>query len=601
MRDAACALVVTVLVGSALLDGRDRFGGRDWDYTEADLYSARQSLLVERELPLWMPYRAGGHDALADPLSAWLSPIGILSVAFGVPVGTRVFLALAAGLGALGAMRLGRKLDLGGAGGAAIAIPLFVGVPMALYAAGGLPAFAMGLTILPWLVLCVLRRDALGMIGAGALLAVDIYAGDVNHFVYHSLFLGIFVIALALIQREPQRVVELGLVFLAAAGLAAPKLVPAGMLALENPRLISDSSYDALSATLLVNALLDRDAVRFVEAPRNEFIIATDEGRVIVAPIVKPRVRVAGPIDWVNVGSYIGILGLALGLVGAVQALRPRARHRSEWIALCVGGCVFLWLGSGHNAPLNLYDLLRELPVFSSTRRPARLIVYPLFVLVCFGGCGLAWLCSLSTARFGARFTSAAAALILVAFVLDVHGPARRAYRQSFIEPDRYQVTEGPGFRQVRGRRPPDSSYYGVPVAPFARAGVGVVNGYRTKQFEAHALAPQHADYTGEVSALGGAQVMELAVTARRIEVGLETERDDTLIVNQNWMPGWHVVKPEAATCAEHTDGRIAVRVPAGTERVILYYTTPGLYAGIAITFAGAVATAGTLMYRRRR
>ena len=72
--DVLIAVLAAAVVLAALCYGFDRSWGRDGDQFEADLVSARRSILSEAELPFWMPYRVGGHDAWADPQSVRARP-----------------------------------------------------------------------------------------------------------------------------------------------------------------------------------------------------------------------------------------------------------------------------------------------------------------------------------------------------------------------------------------------------------------------------------------------------------------------------------------------------------------------------------------------
>src|SRR5262245_34893664 len=103
--ELAFALLAAIVAGVSVWDGFDKNGARDWDFFESDLASARRAILEHHEWPAWMPYRAGGHDAWADPQSLWMSPIGFLTLAFGSAAGIRLFVALCAGAAFLGAAR----------------------------------------------------------------------------------------------------------------------------------------------------------------------------------------------------------------------------------------------------------------------------------------------------------------------------------------------------------------------------------------------------------------------------------------------------------------------------------------------------------------
>lgn len=576
-------LLVGLFALVAMTHGLDRWGGRDWDPHLADLLAARRSLL-QLEAPLWMPYRLGGYDALADPSSTWCSPLGLLVLVLGPGWGPRLFAALAAAATAWGALLLGRLLGLGGPGRAAAAIALAAGPPLGLTMAAGVPTFTAGIAVLPWLTLCVLRGTRGALLLAGALLALDLFAGDVNHFVFHAVWTVLVAAAAALAERDPRRLLSIALVGLASAVLAAPKLVPLALFARDHPRPTEDRR-GALTWRLFGHALLDRGSVRCVEAPWHEFVVLERGGGLVRSfPLEVPLERVVPgtAVDWADTAHYLGPLGLGLALVGLARG-GPGRRTR---LAVGAAALPMLWIAFGKNATPSAWEALHALPVFSSLRSPARLTLYPWFALALLAGAGLdatqAWLAE--------RRARAVAPLLLAILALDVAPPAWRAYRQTFIEPD-------PGLAPAPFRTrllavPPGSSWYGPPVAPSVVAGLAVMNGYAAVPVTPCVVPVEdRACYRGEAFLLAGhGDVTSLEVGSRRIAVELATRDRDRLVVNQNWARGWELLAPTDAALARHDDGRLAVDLPAGASRVVLRYTSPGLGAGLLLFLLGGAA-----------
>jgi len=592
--EAAFLLLVLVLTGGALAGDLGRFGGRDWDQFEADLVSARRAVLADGELPFWMPYRVGGHDAFADPQSLWLSPLGLLVLALGVPVGIRAFLALAAAVAAAGVLRLGRRLGLGPPGRLLAAALVGLGPPLALYAAGGIPTFTLGLALLPWVVLGLLRGTAGGAVAAGLLLALDLYGGDVNHFVFHGLFAALLLGAWAVLARSWRPLLAGALAAAVAGAAAAPKLAPALALTRRTPREVGERGRGAMTLALFGHAFLDRAATRAVEAPYGEFLVLTRDGRL--AQGVDPAEALPHTaVDWVHTGSYVGPLAAALALAGAFVlvaggggARAPPRLARGPLAALLVAALVMAWLACGANATPSGWLALRGLPLFGSLRSPERLVLYPYLGLVLLAGAGLDLLLGRLRARApgGARFV---AATVLVAVGLDVHLAARSAYAAAFVEPGPRAASAGP-FVSVAGRRPPGSTYYGVPVAPHALAGRSVTNGYTAVPTAGGAVPSGHPAYRGEAFLAGGrGDLGHVAVTARRLTVEADLEALDTLVWNQNHAPGWTAVAPAGARARRRgpDDPRLAVDLEPGARRVELVYTPPGLGWGLLVALLG--------------
>ena len=599
--DTLLAGVIALLVASAMVPLTAAWGGRDWDQFETDLLSARRSLLVEHELPLWMPWRGGGHDAWADPQSLWCSPLGLLVLALGLRWGVCGFFALAAGCGALGVQRLGAELGLGAAGRNLAAVALFLSPPLGLYAAGGIPTFVLGLTLLPWVAWCLLRDEPRAWVLGGALLALDLYTGDVNHFLFHALFLSLLWAALAVFQRQPRVLFRVALLGLAAAVFASPKLVPTALLARQNPRVVDASKRGALTPTLTAHVLLDRGATaRYLARPFTEFVVQTREGRLAnrEQPAPAEELLPETAVDWVNVGHYQGPLVLLLALGGGVLLLvrgDPCARSRFGALALAGGG--MLWLAWGANAWPSAWNALHELPVFSSTRSPGKLILYAVLPLSLCAGVGLdAVMRRVARAQVDPHTRSAIAGLLVGVVLLDVHPPARAAYRKAYCEPPRpLQLDSAGRFRSVVVLQPSGSTHYGPPVRPCLEAGVSAINGYTAVPLAPSAVAVGDPRYRGEAFVLepDAPPVLGWRFTARRIEVEFApSDAARAVVVNANWAPGWKVEAPDVATCTAHDDGRIHLQVPPGVARVRLIYTPPGLWAGLLVFLLGVPALA---------
>ena len=619
--NAALAFLVFLLVFSALWGNFDLDGGRDWDEFQADLLSARRSILEEGEAPFWMPYRAGGHDALADPQSLWLSPLGILVLALGFPFGVRTFIALCAGFGAFGALLLARRLGLSRSGGALLASVLFLSTPTALYTAGGIPQFVLGLAMLPWLVILLEKGTRWSALLCGAILALDLYGGDVNHFIFHALFLLVFAVSLAVVKTRIKPLLSVAVVGVSAFVFAAPKFVPVCFFAVENPRQVGEVvGRGGLTPGLLLHVLLDSNGVSRLEKPFGEFVGMTMSGDLVslnyVPTHVLTKVVPETVVDWVNVGAYMGGGGVVLSTIGflllaaearrrIVHNMRSRKRHGNSRdnssgrlltetpesnrkkqpfsivLALAVPALLFLWLSFGTNTTPSAWAALQQLPVFSSLRHPARLLIYFLLFFSVLASFGLEWIRSFGSRFLGPRVAWAVVWVVVVLIALDVHVPSRRAFALTFCEEPIHLRTDG-NFVQQSWHLPYGTTWYGPPVTPFVRARKGVVNGYCSVPTPRAAVPMGTPNYRGEAFFLevGSAKVSGVIVTARRIEVLYETAQEGVLIVNQNWAGGWRAGGPAGTEVFKHEDGRIAVKVPPGSGNVKLCYTPTGFFWG---------------------
>ena len=75
-----------------------------------------------------------------------------------------------------------------------------------------------------------------------------------------------------------------------------------------------------------------------------------------------------------------------------------------------------------------------------------------------------------------------------------------------------------------------------------------------------------------ELDGLPGRSRSPPTVTARRVELSYETPVEDILVINQNWGPGWRATNLQGVEAFRHVDGRIAVKVPAGSSTKLPVY-----------------------------
>jgi hypothetical protein len=112
-----------------------------------------------------------------------------------------------------------------------------------------------------------------------------------------------------------------------------------------------------------------------------------------------------------------------------------------------------------------------------------------------------------------------------------------------------------------------------------------------------HAL--DQPGYDGEAWIAGGAATDKVAILARTqstITLGVDAAPGATVIVNQNWDPGWQAA---GATAFADPAGLLAVRPSAPSGRIRLRYRPPRLGWGL-LAFAAGVALLATSLGRER-
>ncbi len=90
---------------------------------------------------------------------------------------------------------------------------------------------------------------------------------------------------------------------------------------------------------------------------------------------------------------------------------------------------------------------------------------------------------------------------------------------------------------------------------------------------------------------------------ANRVEADIDADRPAMLVVSQAWWPGWSATVDGHSAPVVRANGLVqGVPVAAGTHRVVLRYSAPGLNQGalVTVTTAAAVLFAAFLGRRRR-
>src|SRR6202522_787223 len=87
-------------------------GFSDWDQWYESQWVAYQTIFRSHEFPFWDPYRCGGMPLLAHPESHFLSPLFLLTIAFGPIAGLKMELPIYMAICWSGGYVLGRVLGM---------------------------------------------------------------------------------------------------------------------------------------------------------------------------------------------------------------------------------------------------------------------------------------------------------------------------------------------------------------------------------------------------------------------------------------------------------------------------------------------------------
>lgn len=553
-------LAVVLLHGVLWTIGKPLIGSKDWNAFLGQAQAELSTWLDHGQFPLWNPWRRGGQVSFAQPESMLLSPVTLLALCVGVLNAFKLVLVPLFVVGCLGLHAFAGTLGLRGAARYVPALTFFGSSVFPLYVSGGLPNWIHGIAILPWLVrsvwLCGEPGKERHALIAGALHAALLWCGSIHHFVFVPIVLGLVALARALSLRSVRPLLLLGLAFVVSVGLAAPRLLPMFDLYSHFPRETAAEGRTTRPWVLLAT-----------------FLEPVVPWRIDLTTLDRTWIQV-GPghsVQWVNVGSFIGPLGVLFALIGALAA------GRRGWVHLAIV-VLFAWGSLGSWCEPSLWRWLHALPVYRSMQAPERLVMYATFALAVLAGFGAQRLAELSVPqrRGVRRLVLGFAAIAFVGPLLVFNAPiARTGFDVPLPE-----LAERGAFVQGPARILPQQ--WGGELYAAVLENRGNPNGQSDIPMQRAARGSDDPEYRGEVYFANGQPIEFTEITPNRIRARAHPAVADTLVVNQNYYPGWVVRGVDGATVHDRR-GRIAVDVPAGALDVELCFEQPATTRGLAL------------------
>lgn len=514
---------------------------------------ARESVLRWHEVPLWDPYYCGGMYVLGTPQSRFVSPTFFLTLLFGEAraESLSIFAMIVVGLeGTFRYARARRATALG----AMLAAPVF--------ALSGLFAVSSSLgwvgfysfELLPWIALGT--RRAL----AGERMGVAILAFAVAFCIG---FGGTYAAPIACLWCAFEVATHL------VVRLRSPKRLFAGL-------------GMAVAGAMLALGL---SAVRLL--PIAETLSAAH--RIIGGAPGTTWGDLALMLFWPTAGDnkqgafYVGVPVIPAVLMGM-------ARWRRNTGAI-VAAVLCVWLAAGYRAQPSLFAALRHLPVFATLRYPERFLAPFALALALLAAGGVSVVQALPRTH-GVRHaphwvTAAYVALAVGAVSLVCDLPplasqhwARDSGRSTASPPIEAEAAQP--FRQARGNRWA-LDYY----EPLHRGSLSCWDAYPV---------PQSPLLRGDLAAEESLRDPAAGVVAERswspnaIDLTVRLVRPATVVVNQNWHPGWRTNVGEIKS----DRGLLTVAVPAGDNLLSLRFVPRSATMGGLVSL---VAMAGLVLF----
>jgi hypothetical protein len=568
----------------------DYWGIQDWDMFLLRGSVSRTSVLQFGQFPLWNPYSLGGMPHLAQPETNVLSLPFLIELLFGVLIGNRINITLHLLIGLSGTYFLARHYQQGTlAATLAAFVFMFSGMYALTITAGMVSGYAIG--YMPWALLFFLKaNDEFAWVFAAVLVLTMMWlAGGVYPFCISFVFLGSYTLIGALVGELKWRRVGLVLVSIVALTflLGAVKFLPAIEFTSRYPR---HSEIDSgLSLEALHYGLFDRS-------------------QSIASTIDRSHVRgilhgFSHGLD--EVGMYIGYLPFLLFLIGCIRGAR-------KYLVMLLCVLVFAWLALGYRSePLSLWALVHKIPPYSIMRTSERFRYVFMLGVALLAGAGLQSLSDLLRNRFPRRpWVNWIGGFIVALVLVDLFAVNSPVFRDAFYIPP-IQVPANPTFTQVPGasdydqngvilNRLGDQVYksFGASYPGFL-ANAGTIFAYESIPMPSKAVAVSSPLYRGEVYLEGASgRAAYRFWSPNRLLVEVASSAPDTLVINQNYYPGW---RAKGGLRVEPYNGLIAVKIDPKVHEVEVYYRPTSFVIGALLSLATLMGMVFWSRYLRRR
>lgn len=493
--------------------------------------------------PFWNPYKCGGMSMLGNPESGIVTPFLLFYLVGGLLVGLFLEIYLHIAIAFAGGYVLGRELGL-----RPIACVVLAGMfPssswLPLHIAFGhlnfLPA-----AYFPWIIAMLLAACRLGQafpaaIG-GLFCALTLTEGNYT-FPYSVILVAILATTLAVTTLSVRPLMMAAILGAFAVALCTLKLVPAQELLSIHPR---DFGASWLTYKGAMIALFSRDQDAYRTSPSVWYMV--------------------------EYGGYLGAPFVALALAGIAAA----PRRALPWV---LGIVVFFELFMGDTGPHALVTYLRELPLGRNIGICGRWVIPLVFCVGVLAALGAQFVCD-HWGRWGPRIAVA----ILSVGLVDAWVVGSPNYRYLF----HYELEQPPlseTFRQFWVETPIFMTYIG-------EANMGSVNckafGYWVPNDGV--LGYNQNGYRGEYFMSGPGTLEQTEWSPNRLSFDISATAPTFFEINQNFDVDWHVASGKGTITSD--EGRLAVAVPAGHQRLTIVYQPAHIVLALLVTVAGWIA-----------
>jgi hypothetical protein len=401
---------------------------------------------------------------------------------------------------------------------------------------------------LPWIVALLIiafERERYFAAAVGGLLTALTFTEGNYMLLFAMVLVGTLAVFYAVLRLSIRPLVMAAAIGVSAVGFAALKFIPASEALRLRPRIGFGPEWDTIP--MILGYLFSRDQDLYKTG--------------------------ASVFTYSEYGAYVAWAFVPLSLAG----ICARPIKSFPWIVAAV---LFFWLAGGDTQPYAPLRGLRMLPLADNIAFPCRFIIPVPLCLAVMAGFGA----EILSTRMG-RWGAGTAAVLLAAGLIDAWTVGPPNLRYLFHNPVAPAPSWSPQFRQTDLENPSANA------TATAWSHQGVVNcyGYWYPPKPGSVLPYTDKGYRGEYYILGEGRVTQVYWSPNRLAYDVDTRAPATLIVNQNYYPGWSLVG-SAGELYSH-DGLLAVRVPAGRSEVTLAFQPTHFWLSVLLTFLAAFAT----------
>jgi hypothetical protein len=520
-------------------------GVGDWELFVTMAAVPAKTILHYSQFPFWNPYIGGGNILFTHPEVGIISPFFLLILIFGAIAGLKIQILFSYFLGFWGSYLFARRLHLSTYASYLVAFVYWGSSYFALHFSIGHIPFTH-FCFLPWFLYFLNRAENDGRYIFAASLSIALVIlgnGAAIPLLYTLFFSGLYVVLFSIEKKDyrPMKRYIVAVVF--GLLLASVKFIP--MYCYLSGNQWPGSADDFTPLALIGKAFFSFDQSIF----RN----------------VHPDQH----WGWHEYSAYISPIIIILALFGIFKAFR-RTRI---WIIIAIFFFVF---GLGHFSEYSLWNLMVQLPGFSSIRSPARGFQFVILAVAIISAIGLDKLLE-SLKGLGLLKKVIPPAIISVILISSffVNLPAWRTIGHKYPTEHRFNRE----FRHEIGRK--DDIYNS-----FLKNRGSLTAPWLSAYKESRGLVTEDNQVLMEHILRGSMQVLSRSYTPNRVEYEIAPVSDGTIIFGIGYDEGWSAVDGRPLF---ESNGLVAADFKSSDRQIILKYRPPHFLSGLILSMLSLI------------